>query len=83
MTDYEIMREAMKLRNYSSPFLARKMGYSAPSSVTERMRGKNTMRCDTFEKIVAAMDCEIVVRSKLTDKTEWVLSFEQEDGEKR
>lgn len=79
MTDKEIMLDAMKKRDYNQSILAKEMGYSAASGVTERMRGKQAMRCDTFVKFLEKMGFEVVVRSKRADKTEWVLSYQKGD----
>lgn len=80
MTDKEILLDAMKKRDYNQAILAREMGYATASGVTERMRGKQAMRCDTFVKFLEQMGFEIVIRSKRADKSEWVLSYPK-DGE--
>ena len=79
MDDKEILNEAMKKRDYNKSILAREMGYKTASGVTERIRGKQAMRCDTFWKFLDKMGFEIVVRSKRADRTEWVLSYEKEE----
>lgn len=80
MTDKEILEEAMKAHSYNKRLLAEKLGYATHTGVTERMRGKQAMRCDTFAKFLEQMDFEIVIRSTLADKSEYVLSFPK-DGE--
>ena len=78
MTGKDVVEKVMKLRGMSSPVLAKKLGYAHPSGVTERMRGLQDMRADTLAKFLEAMDCEIVVRSKLDDHTKWVVNGESE-----
>lgn len=78
MKDNEIIKSVMKQMGYSSPILAKKLGFTTPSGVTERLRGKQAMRCDTFVRFLKEMNCEVVVRSTLTDKTEWTLTFDKE-----
>lgn len=78
MTDKEIIAEAMKAHNYNMSVLAKSLGYSHASGVTERMRGKQAMRCDTFVKFLAEMGFEVVVKSTLADKTEFLVSFHKE-----
>ncbi len=80
MTDKEIMMEAMKAHSYNQKLLAERLGYATHTGVTERMRGKQAMRCDTFVKFLEQMNFEVVVRSTLADKSEYVLSFPK-DGE--
>lgn len=75
MTDKEIIFDAMKKRDYNKTILAKEMGYATHTGVTERLRGKQAMRCDTFVKYLEKMGFEVVVRSKRADKSEWVLSY--------
>lgn len=79
MDDKGILVEAMKKRDYSQTLLAEEMGYKTVSGVSERIRGKQAMRCDTFWKFLDKLGFEIVVRSKRTDKTEWILSYKEEE----
>lgn len=69
----EIVKEIMKLRGYSNQSLASKLGKSTASAVSNPLAREKGMRVDTLLEMVAAMDCEIVVRSVLKDKTEWVV----------
>lgn len=79
MDDKEILVEAIKKRDYNQSILAREMGYKTAGGVSERIRGKQAMRCDTFWKFLDKLGFEVVVRSKRTDKTEWVLSYDNEE----
>lgn len=78
MTDKEIISEAMKAHNYNTNVLAKSLGYAHTSGVTERMRGKQAMRCDTFVRFLNEMGFEVIVKSKLADKTEFTVSFQEE-----
>ena len=78
MTGKEVVEKVMKLRGMSSPVLAKKLGYSHPSGVTERLRGAQDMRADTLAKFLEAMDCEVIIRSKLDDRSKWVINGEPE-----
>ena len=62
MTDKEILRELMKSSSMSSPVLAKKMNYTTPSAVTEKLRRKESMRVDTFVKFLSALDGTLLVR---------------------
>lgn len=74
MKPNEIVKEIMKLRGYSNQSLASKLGKSTASAVSNPLSREKGMRVDTLLEMVSAMDCEIVVRSVLKDKTEWVVS---------
>lgn len=78
MTDKEVIFEAMKAHNYNANVLAKSLGYSHTSGVTERLRVKQAMRCDTFVKFLDEMGFEVIVKSKLADKTEFTVSFPKE-----
>lgn len=71
MNSKDLIREIMKDRSYTHQVLADKLGYTSRVGVTERLSGKADMRVDTLVKMLEAMDCELVVRSKLKDKKEW------------
>ena len=72
MTIKEVIRSIMDSRGFSNSTLAEKMGYKTPTGISERLRGN--MRVDVLLKMLDSMDCELVVRSKLADKSQWVIS---------
>lgn len=78
MNSKEIVNEVMKMRGMSRTALANKLGYVAPSGITQRLQGKQDMRVDTLIKFLEAMDCEVVIRSKLSDKSKWTVTAEEE-----
>lgn len=81
MLGKEVVEKLMKLRGMSMPVLAKKLGYATTSGVSERLYGKQDMRCDTLAKFLEALDCEIIIKSKLNDKTAWVVNGKSEaDG---
>lgn len=71
----EIVKEIMKLRGYSNLSLATKLGKSTASAVSNPLSREKGMRIDTLVDMVEAMDCEVIVRSTLKDKTEWKLKY--------
>lgn len=81
MTDREILRAAMKKRDYNQVILASEMGYGSQSSIAERLRCKQSMRCDIFVKFMDFLGFDVVIRSRRADKTEWILSFDKGTGE--
>ena len=80
MNSKKIVSELMSLRGHTMKTLAEKLGFGTHSGVSERLRGSTEMRGDTLVKFLSAMDCELVVRSKLTDKTEWTVSIDTDNN---
>ena len=79
MNGKQIVANIMKMRGYTNAALASKLEYPTVSGVSERLRGKQDMRVDTLVKFLEAMDCEVVVKSKLSDKTVWVIDGKQDE----
>lgn len=89
MKSAEIVKEIMKQRGHTYESLASSLGYVTTDNkgkskgranmVSERLRGKQEMRVDTLVKFVESMDCEVIIRSKLRDRTQWVIDFGNED----
>lgn len=73
MKPNKIVKDIMKLRGFSNQSLATKLGKSTASAVSNPLSRENGMRIDTLMGMVEAMDCELVVRSTLEDKSEWVM----------
>lgn len=82
MNSKQIVSELMRQKGFTAQALSVKLGYKTTSGVTERIRGKHEMRVDTLISILEAMDCELVIRSKLKDKTEHVVTL-TEEGESK
>lgn len=66
-----VIQEIMKLRGFSNMSLATKLGKSTASAVSNKLSRDKGMRIDAFIEMAEAMDCEVVVRSTLKDRTEW------------
>lgn len=71
MKPNEIIKEIMKLRGFSNQSLATKLGKSTASAVSTKLSREKGMRVDIFLEMIEAMDCEVIVKSKLADKTQW------------
>ncbi len=71
MKPNEIVKAIMKQRGYSNAALAAKLGKSTASAVSNPLSRENGMRTDTLMEMLEAMDCELIIRSKLKDKLEW------------
>lgn len=70
-----IIKEIIAKKGYTQKSLAAKLGYEHTSGVSEKLRRKGGMRLDTFVKILNAMECEVVIRSK-TNRDEWRVDSE-------
>lgn len=75
MKSKETVGEIIETRGVTRAYLAKKLGYSGPSSISERLSKdpKTDLRVDTLVKFLEALDCTLVVRSNLKDKKEWVI----------
>lgn len=79
MNTKRILIERMKDRGYTYQSLASKMGYATASGASERVRRDNHVTVANLLKILEAMDCDLVVRSKTSDKKEWTITLTEED----
>lgn len=86
MNSKDTVKAIMKLRGHSYRTLAEKLGYVAqngdvlPTGIANRLSGAQEMRVDTLVKLLEALDCELVIKSKTTDKLEWVISVEEKES---
>lgn len=77
MKPNKIVKEIMKLRGFSNQSLAKKLGKSTASAISNPLSREKGMRIDTLVEMVGAMDCEVIVRSTLKDKSEWVVKYDE------
>jgi predicted transcriptional regulator len=75
-----IIQKIMKLRGFSNMSLATKLGKSTASAVSNKLSRDKGMRIDAFIEMVEAMDCEIIIRSSLKDRSEWRVTQEDDRG---
>ena len=83
MNSKQIVVEVMNVRGMTQKTLAEKLGYATATGVANRLNGKTTkdMSVATLVEFLAAMDCELVVRSKLQDKGKWTVTRDVENKE--
>ena len=83
MNSKQIVAEVMNIRGMSQKNLAEKLGYATATGVANRLNGKTTkdMSVATLVEFLSAMDCEVIVRSNLKDKNEWVITRDIENKE--
>lgn len=72
MNSKEIIKTLMKERGFTLQHLADEAGFNSRMAVSQRLTtGSAEMRVDTLVRLLEAMDCELVVKSKLKDRKEW------------
>lgn len=86
MNSKNTVKEIMKLRGHNLRTLAKKLGYVSQdgdvlhTGVANRLSGAQEMRVDTLIKFLDALDCELVIKSKTTDKQEWTITLEDKES---
>lgn len=74
MTEKDIVREIMHMRDWSQATLAKESGFKSQSNITGLLNNnKNGIRIDNLVKMLSAMGCEVVVRDKMGSGKEWVI----------
>ena len=75
MNEIEIVKTLMKAKGFSGAKLADKMGFNTASAVTNRLQGK-TMTVEKLIELLAAMECELVIKNTVGDKESFVVDNE-------
>ena len=75
MNEIEIVKALMKAKGVSGAVLAEKLGYKTPSAVTNRLQSK-TMTVEVLVNLLAAMDCELIIKNKVGGKESFVVENE-------
>lgn len=77
VNEKDIVKEAMKTLGWNHTQLAEAVGYKTQSAVSSRLTG-NSMRVDTFVKMLSAMGYEVVVKSTSPqkNKNQWTISYD-------
>ena len=78
----DALKHLIRYRNMTYAYVANKMGVTL-QTVSDRLNKKNAMSVDTLLKMCEATDCELVIRSKMKDKVEWVITEAVADGSSR
>ena len=80
MTEKKVVREVMKLRDWSQPKLAEEVGGWTQSNISGLLNNnKNGIRIDNLYKMLNAMGCEIVIRDKMGSKKEWIIDMKEDE----
>ncbi len=65
MDEKAIVKKLMKMKGYNQTIIAENAGFKRQSNISEMFRSRN-LRVDNLIRILEAMDCELVIRSKTT-----------------
>ena len=74
-----IIKELMKKRGHTYQSLAEKLGYKAASGVSERLRRNGDMSVTVLIQYLEAMDCQLVIESKIGEKTKWIVDDKENE----
>lgn len=81
MTEKDIVREVMSMRNWSQAKLAEEAGFKSQSNITGLLNNnKNGIRIDNLVRMLNAMGCEVVVRDKMGSKREWKITLPEPEA---
>lgn len=81
MNEIEIVKALMKTKKVSGAVLADKLGFNTASAVTNRLQSK-TMTVEVLVNLLAAMDCELIIKNKVGDKESFVVDNENRNEPK-
>lgn len=69
-----IVKTLFRDRNISYMTVAENLGYKHASAVSNRLDDTRPITTDILLNILEELDCELVIRSRKKDRTEWVVS---------
>lgn len=75
MNEIEIVKTLMKTKGASGAVVAEKLGFKTASAVTNRLQSK-TMTVEVLINLLAALDCELIIKHKMGDKEVFVVDNE-------
>lgn len=79
MNEKDILKEAMKARNFNQTILAEAAGYKRQSNVSELMRSKSLRVC-AFVRLLNAMQFDVIVVDRNTRSGfKWTVTQEDEE----
>ena len=68
-----IVKAIFRERNISYMTVAENLGYKHASAVSNRLDDTRPITSDILLNILEELDCELVIRSKKKDRTEWIV----------
>lgn len=81
MTAGTIVSKILKQRGITRQLLAEKLGYKFPSAITGRLASGNAITTELLLTFLKEANCELVIRSKQKDHSEWVITADDSDAE--
>lgn len=83
MTIKDIFKKCIKQRQYTQSKLAEKIGAKGQSTIAMYFKKDNSITLNNALKVFDALDYDIVIRSRLTDKDEWIVDDKPEPMPKK
>ena len=68
-----IVKAIFKERNISYRTVAENLGYKHASAVSNRLDDSRPITTDILLNILEELDCELIIRSRKKDRTEWTV----------
>ena len=68
-----IVKSIFRERNISYMKVAENLGYKHASAVSNRLDDTRPITSDILLNILEELDCELVIRSKKKERTEWIV----------
>lgn len=68
-----IVKTIFRERNISYMSMAEKLGYKHASAISNRLDDTRPITTDILLKILDELDCDLIIRSRTKDKTEWIV----------
>ena len=80
----DVLKAILTDRNWTYKEFGKRLGLSL-QAVSDKINKRSSMSVAMLIKYCEAMDCEVVVRSKLSDRSEWVIAeaLKDEDSERK
>ena len=78
MRSKDIIKELLKMRNWSQNDLAVECGVSGPVVISGQLNRNTSMRVDNFVRMCNAMGFEVIVRDKMDTKKEFIVDDKTE-----
>jgi len=76
MDERKLIKYLLKEIGWPQERLAKEAGFARQSNITGMLNNnKGGMRVANLIAFAEAMDCEVVIRSKLKDREEWVVEL--------
>lgn len=79
MREQDVIKKALRTLKITQTKLAERLGYASQAGVAQIVgRDRKSITVQLLAKVVDAMGCELVIRSKSDPSLEWIITAEEE-----